>query len=275
MAGEAQVLANRRNARQSTGPRTAEGKAVVSQNAVRHGLLGREVVIQGEDRGEFEFYRERMLMYERRTGQSLYRTMAEFQRQRLLRELNGPAEDSASTWDGRPDLPEEGGGQARRAAALRTEATGDERPDGPRLRKDGFTTSKEDKAKMTPPETPDGVTTSASCETNPICPAGENGQAPCVAGLMSDSPRNEADETKPIPPVRVESGVEGGHRMPIRSQRQPCPETDDGALGDDCGPPEPDLIATAQITLAGGVGLACAASPGVLLTRRFSIRPAG
>ena len=61
MASEAQVAANRVNAQKSTGPRTAEGKAVVSQNALKHGLLAREAVIRGEDPGEFEFYRDRML----------------------------------------------------------------------------------------------------------------------------------------------------------------------------------------------------------------------
>ena len=61
MASEAQVLANRSNAQKSTGPRSPEGKATVSQNAVRHGLLAREVVIKGEDPGEFEFYRDQML----------------------------------------------------------------------------------------------------------------------------------------------------------------------------------------------------------------------
>lgn len=61
MATEAQVNANRANAQKSTGPRTPEGKAVVSQNAVTHGFLARETVIQGEDPGEFEFYRDRML----------------------------------------------------------------------------------------------------------------------------------------------------------------------------------------------------------------------
>jgi len=61
MASAAQVLANRLNAQKSTGPHTAEGKAAVAQNAVKHGLLAREVVIKGEDPGEFEFYRDQML----------------------------------------------------------------------------------------------------------------------------------------------------------------------------------------------------------------------
>ena len=61
MATEAQVAANRANARKSTGPRTAEGKAVVSQNAVKHGLLAREGVLRGEDGEEFEMHREMLL----------------------------------------------------------------------------------------------------------------------------------------------------------------------------------------------------------------------
>jgi len=38
MASERQIKANRNNARQSTGPRTAGGKARSSRNAFRHGL---------------------------------------------------------------------------------------------------------------------------------------------------------------------------------------------------------------------------------------------
>jgi hypothetical protein len=61
MASAAQIVANRSNAQRSTGPRTPEGKAVVAQNAVKHGLLAQEVVVKGEDPAEFEFYREQML----------------------------------------------------------------------------------------------------------------------------------------------------------------------------------------------------------------------
>jgi hypothetical protein len=38
MTSEAKIVANRRNAQRSTGPRTAPGKARVRRNAVRHGL---------------------------------------------------------------------------------------------------------------------------------------------------------------------------------------------------------------------------------------------
>lgn len=53
----AKLAANRRNALKSTGPRTPEGKATVSVNALKHGLLAREaVILHGdgkEDPGEF------------------------------------------------------------------------------------------------------------------------------------------------------------------------------------------------------------------------------
>jgi hypothetical protein len=40
------VEVNRRNARKSTGPKTAAGKAVVSRNAVRHGLLSAVLYVE-------------------------------------------------------------------------------------------------------------------------------------------------------------------------------------------------------------------------------------
>jgi hypothetical protein len=61
MASVAQIQANRLNAQKSTGPRTTAGKERASQNAIRHGLLARDAVIQGEDPEEFEIYREGML----------------------------------------------------------------------------------------------------------------------------------------------------------------------------------------------------------------------
>jgi hypothetical protein len=61
MVTAAQVQANRLNAQKSTGPRTPAGKEKASQNALKHGLLAREAVIQGEDLEEFELYRQWML----------------------------------------------------------------------------------------------------------------------------------------------------------------------------------------------------------------------
>ena len=61
MSTEAQILANRLNAQKSTGPRTAEGKAAVSQNAVKHGLLAEQDVINSESQADFELYRQQIL----------------------------------------------------------------------------------------------------------------------------------------------------------------------------------------------------------------------
>jgi hypothetical protein len=60
MTTEAQVAANRLNAQKSTGPRTAEGKAAVTQNAVRHGLRAQAVVLPGEDCQEYARYHGQM-----------------------------------------------------------------------------------------------------------------------------------------------------------------------------------------------------------------------
>jgi len=61
MATEAQILANRLNAQKSTGPRTNEGKAAVSQNAIKHGLLAERDVISSESQADFDLYRQQLL----------------------------------------------------------------------------------------------------------------------------------------------------------------------------------------------------------------------
>ena len=61
MTTEAQIIANRRNARKSTGPRTREGKNAISQNALKHGLRGSQTVIGSESQTDFDLYRDRML----------------------------------------------------------------------------------------------------------------------------------------------------------------------------------------------------------------------
>ncbi len=56
MASEAQMAANRRNARKSTGPRTEAGRAVASRNALRHGLTAEQLILfdeQAEDLARF------------------------------------------------------------------------------------------------------------------------------------------------------------------------------------------------------------------------------
>jgi len=61
MATEAQILANRRNAQKSTGPRTPRGKAAGSQNAIKHGLLARQALIRSESQSDFDLYRDQIL----------------------------------------------------------------------------------------------------------------------------------------------------------------------------------------------------------------------
>jgi hypothetical protein len=51
---------NRQNALKSTGPKTPEGKAAIRLNAVRHGLLSREVLLPGEDEGTLRELNERL-----------------------------------------------------------------------------------------------------------------------------------------------------------------------------------------------------------------------
>ena len=54
MTTNAQIKANRKNAKKSTGPRTEEGKGRVAKNALKHGLLARDTVLPGEDPADFD-----------------------------------------------------------------------------------------------------------------------------------------------------------------------------------------------------------------------------
>ena len=53
MTTEKKTESNRKNARKSTGPRSAAGKAIVSQNARTHGLLSGSLIVKGESGEEF------------------------------------------------------------------------------------------------------------------------------------------------------------------------------------------------------------------------------
>jgi hypothetical protein len=54
MTSTKKLQANQINARASTGPKTARGKAVSSANATRHGMLSRELLLPHEDPAEFD-----------------------------------------------------------------------------------------------------------------------------------------------------------------------------------------------------------------------------
>ena len=61
MSTTAQILANRNNSQKSTGPRTAEGLAAMSQNAFKHGLFVDKAVVRDESQDEYDLRREAAL----------------------------------------------------------------------------------------------------------------------------------------------------------------------------------------------------------------------
>jgi hypothetical protein len=61
MTSPARIAANRRNATLSTGPRTAGGKLVVAQNAVRHGVFANLPVVPGESEADWQTHRHGIL----------------------------------------------------------------------------------------------------------------------------------------------------------------------------------------------------------------------
>ncbi len=50
-----QLVANRANARKSSGPKTPTGRVQSSRNSIRHGLLARTIVLAGESSDRFKF----------------------------------------------------------------------------------------------------------------------------------------------------------------------------------------------------------------------------
>jgi len=61
MATQAQIIANRLNAQRSTGPLTTRGKALASQNSLKHGLLAHQQVIAGESQADYDLYKDQIL----------------------------------------------------------------------------------------------------------------------------------------------------------------------------------------------------------------------
>nr|WP_298898236.1 hypothetical protein [uncultured Altererythrobacter sp.] len=54
MATRKQIAANRRNAKKSSGPTSAAGKAASSRNSLKHGVLSQRAVADHEDRQAYE-----------------------------------------------------------------------------------------------------------------------------------------------------------------------------------------------------------------------------
>lgn len=54
MTSEKQIKANQENAQLSTGPKSSEGKTLVSGNAIKHGLFSKKLLLEDESREEFE-----------------------------------------------------------------------------------------------------------------------------------------------------------------------------------------------------------------------------
>jgi hypothetical protein len=76
MTSQDQTEANRRNALKSTGPKSTKGKARASLNALKHGLMAKDIVLPSEDEQEFEGLR-RALITELQPEGSLEEQIAE------------------------------------------------------------------------------------------------------------------------------------------------------------------------------------------------------
>jgi hypothetical protein len=61
MTSVKQIEANRSNALNGTGPRTAKGKARSSRNALTHGLTAQEIVIPGEDLAAYRLFEQQLI----------------------------------------------------------------------------------------------------------------------------------------------------------------------------------------------------------------------
>lgn len=62
MTSPAQIAANRRNAQNSTGPKTTNGKASSRRNALKHGLTAETCLLPGETLADFEYLRARLVL---------------------------------------------------------------------------------------------------------------------------------------------------------------------------------------------------------------------
>jgi hypothetical protein len=61
LATQKQLIANRKNAQSSTGPKTEKGKAVVAQNAITHGLRTTKLIITSESEEQFDLHKSQLI----------------------------------------------------------------------------------------------------------------------------------------------------------------------------------------------------------------------
>jgi hypothetical protein len=54
VATQKQIQANRLNSRKSTGPRTLQGKSIVSMNSLRHGMRASAIALPDENEERFQ-----------------------------------------------------------------------------------------------------------------------------------------------------------------------------------------------------------------------------
>lgn len=62
MTSQKQMIANRQNSLKSTGPRTEEGKGIVCQNAIKHGILCQEIPIDETEGATFSEFSSRLFI---------------------------------------------------------------------------------------------------------------------------------------------------------------------------------------------------------------------
>jgi len=60
MTSEAQIQANRQNGLRSRGPISIEGKAIASQNSIKHGLLSKDLIIRDEKPKDLQVFRDKI-----------------------------------------------------------------------------------------------------------------------------------------------------------------------------------------------------------------------
>jgi hypothetical protein len=60
MVSRKQLEANRANAKLSTGPKSDAGRARSRMNALKHGFSSQEIVLEGEDAGQFDDLRAQL-----------------------------------------------------------------------------------------------------------------------------------------------------------------------------------------------------------------------